>query len=153
MQAGQLYSVASSAARDFRGAIAHGAASGITNLPLPKALFQRSRIRSIAIVGIQDIKWEVDFFWSENGYQATPDPDCFLGRYVFASAPIQIAAAGLYRNVVSGLDMPLVDLDAAIAAPQFLHVVLANVDAATDKMAGDDGAVKLIVWAEPTLEG
>lgn len=157
MQCGMRYSVATVASRDFTAAIAHGAASDLTNIKLVRADYGRALLRSILIEQVLNIQWRLDFFSKATGDHATnPDLDFWLGGYQFgANTAIRIAGVGLYRSIANDLNFPLIDLDAAGAAnapQQNLHVVISNLEGATDKTADAAGAIKITFSLEPMRE-
>ena len=150
MQLGIRQFVRTVAARDFTAACAHGAAFAMTDLQMPKSLSGRIVLRGIAIYQVQDIVWAVNLFGTNAGYVAAgvdPDADDFLARVAFADTNVRIAAAGLYRQAITGLNIALLDIDqqeaAGSPAPD-LHVVLENIDGAQDKLADAAGALRLV---------
>ena len=79
---GIQFTIASNPATQFAGAIASGANSGIVDLQLPKQLFGPSVLRSLVILSVQQLAWELDWFSNDSGEGATPGTDTWLGRWM-----------------------------------------------------------------------
>lgn len=148
-QSGTVIVVRSLSTRDFTGAIVQNAAA-FANIPCPGMIKgpAPARVRSLMIISVENLAWEVQFF-STNGFQqpGNIDADGYLGVWAFAVADgIRIGATGHYYYYVDGQDVPIVDQSDQGA----LHVALVNRSAAA-KTAGAAGAVVLKIGLEPTL--
>jgi hypothetical protein len=147
---GIQFTIASNPATQFAGAIASGANSGIVDLQLPKQLFGPSVLRSLVILSVQQLAWELDWFSNDSGEGATPGTDTWLGRWIFQEADgAQINAAGLYRYAIVELWQPYLDLqNYEVDGPQYFHLMLVNNDA-TPKNAGPTGAITIQATFSP----
>ena len=95
------------------------------------------RIRSITILSIQNLAWEIQYYSADTFRDADPDVDAYLESIKFAEGDgLQDDATGLFRYSVSGLDIPYVDDDASTT----LHLSLVNRSAAA-KNAGATGEI------------
>lgn len=150
-QLGQQYRVKSLSTRDFTAALAAGAASVLTDLQLPAALKRQAVIRSIFILSVENLAWELNWFSGAAGVTASPDTDTWLGRWQFAAADaVQITGSSLYRYAIPEIVQPYRDLDGGTV--ENLHLMLVNREAVTGKTAGAGGAMTVWFNLEPTRE-
>lgn len=102
------------------------------------------RIRSIVILSVQQLAWEIAFYSSDTFRSADADLDAFLEQFQFRAANgLQDAGAGLFRYAVTGLDIPIVDDEGT----NELHVSIINRDAVA-KIAGALGEMIVLVTVE-----
>lgn len=162
MQLGRVILVRTDAATQFRGALAQNA-SATENLAMPTGVGQTdgyfdagiaaglsatSRIRSLAVVALDNLAWEV-VLWGKDTFTTYTDLNDLvrLGSYAFQVGDgKQINGAGPYYYFVSGLDIPYVDFDKTGE----LHLMLVNRSAGA-KTAGDAGALFVQLGVEPSL--
>ncbi len=129
-------------------------------------------IRAIAIVSVQDLAWELQFYSSADNLGGTLDTDKFIGVWQFSPlvvgppaspgypiTPIDVSPAdAFYRFYVDGLWIPYYDGDMlgarSVAAGgtypnnAAVHTRLVN-RSATSKIAGASGAVKVTLFLAP----
>lgn len=146
-----LLPVISRATTDFLTGLAQNAATPLNNIPgLPSRGAQRYTIRAISVSTKENFGPQFNFFNSASGYTTGVASDGFLGVWGFTSAMgAQLAATGLWRYYIDGLEIPYQDNDAnALDVKPTVHVVLENISA-TAKSATANGAVEATFWLEP----
>lgn len=163
MQAGQLIAVRTNPATQFIDALAQNAALTLNLTPPPAGSPMqdgyvdeglaagrgvRARLRSIVIVSVENLAWEV-WLWGKdtfNASQTDPAGEFLVGRWAFVTGDgIQIGGAGLYYYYIEGNDQPYGDLDKTGE----IHLMLVNRSAA-GKTPGVDGAILVQLNFEPT---
>jgi hypothetical protein len=154
----------------FTEALAQNVATAMYDIPMMLNLSGQGRrmmIREIVAIADDNFGPQYNFFAKNGGHTADPDTDLFLGRVTFASADgQQIAAAGLWRYVATGLAIPYYDLDQesvgaqggpsggalpqnTLMRPQKLHVILQNTSATAKAATGPAaGRVNTTFWVE-----
>lgn len=101
------------------------------------------RVKSVVILSVQRLGWELQFYGRDTFQNADADLDQFQEAIEFALTDgQQIAAAGLFRYAMTGLDIPIQDLDASLE----LHLALGTRQGA--KLAGAPGEVVVLVAVE-----
>lgn len=157
MQAGVQTRISTNPDTEFTESLAAaGGASAVVNLIVPNANKYSNIVRSIVVSSVQNIQWELWWFLTAAGASAaTPAESTFAGRWTFdPQAGQQLAGAGPYEFVITGLEMFFQDLDTnnnANVVPA-MHLVLVNQSAATVKLADAAGAVKVSVLLESMAE-
>jgi hypothetical protein len=112
----------------------------------------RSRLRSIRILSVQLLPWEVQLFHRAAGIGgAVLDTESFVGTWSFTGSGTpgdgsQATGDTFYYYYVDGLDVPYEDLDVTSQ----IHVRLINRHAATAKIAGASGAITIEFGLEPS---
>lgn len=150
MQAGKIVLATTSAASQFRSALAQNAGENLSlDLAAQKLATVGQRvdvlIKSIQIISTEDLQWEL-WFWGRNTFNtADPDTNTFRGKWWFAVSGSRIAASGLYIYYVDGLLIPYQDLDQTTK----LHMTLVNRSAAA-KSADAAGALRVQLGLEIT---
>lgn len=155
MQSGQIIHVRTNPVTQFIGTLAQNAGvdlslgmapagtdsgDGYVDPGLGAGGSVRARLRSINIVSVQNLDWEL-WLWSTSAFNASatvPGSVYPLGRWGFAAAnAARIAAAGLYYYYVDGLDVAYFD-----GSPRTgnVHMTLVNRNAVT-KAATTAGAI------------
>lgn len=149
-QAGKQVLAKTVATRDFLGAIAQNAAAFLS-LDV-KALSVGENVdailKSVHIVSVEDLDWELWFFRTSGaaGNSTDPDVNSAYGVAVLPSTAVRIGAAGLYHFYLEDLDIPLLDSERTSK----IHMALIN-RAAAGKTAGAAGAVRVALSIEPAL--
>ena len=105
-----------------------------------------SVIRSIGVLSKEGLIWELWFFRTSAQNPTDLDLDRAYGKYLFAAAGTQIAAAGTFHAYADGLQIPYQDE----ANTGMLFLALINRSAAA-KTAGAAGQVRVQVGLESTL--
>jgi hypothetical protein len=119
------------------------ATNGVVPEGLAAGTVVRSRLKSIRILSVQLLPWEVQLFRSATGIGgAVIDTESFVGLWSFpgsGSPGDGSRATGdtFYQYYIDGLDVPYEDADKSSQ----IHVRLINRHAATAKIAGASGAV------------
>jgi len=136
----------------FTGAIAAAGAAATAHLTVasgavPEGLAAgrtvRSRLKSIRILSVQLLPWEVQLFHKATGIGgAVIDSETFIGTWAFTGSGTpgdgsRATGDTFYCFYVDGLDVPYEDLDGTGQ----IHVRLINRHAATAKIAGASGAI------------
>jgi len=126
-------------------------------------------IRSVTLLSIQNLAWDVNFYSSDKFGRTNMDDDPFIDFHSFTSSDgKQVSStAGFgdqYRYSVSGLSIPYRDQDRIReggkkgnpidSGPSQVHIEIVPRDTTTtgDKFAGADGAVAVIIGIEPLLD-
>jgi len=149
-QAGKRTITRTVSTRDFTGAIAQNAAAFLS-LDV-KGLGVGSRVdcllRSVTVVSVEDLDWELWFFTKTGvaGNSADPDVNTLIGRVVLPSTALQIGATGLFTFYSEGLEINIFDDDNTSK----IHMALVE-RAAAGKTAGAAGGVKITLALEQTL--
>jgi hypothetical protein len=118
------------------GAVPEGLAAGGT---------VRSILRSIRILSVQLLPWEVQLFHKATGIGgAVLDTESFVGTWAFTGGGTpgdgsRATGDTFYYYYIDGLAVPYEDLDVTSQ----VHVRLINRHAATAKIAGAGGAVSI----------
>jgi len=105
----------------------------------------RCRLKSIRILSVQLLPWEVQLYRSATGIGgAVIDTESFVGLWSFTGSGnsgdgSQATGDTFYYYYVDGLDVPYEDADRSSQ----IHVRLVNRHAATAKIAGAGGAVAI----------
>jgi hypothetical protein len=143
----------------FTGAISAGAAAtehlktvgdssvaaGVVPEGLAAGRSVRSLLRSIRILSVQLLPWEVQLFRSATGIGGTDiDVESFIGTWAFGATGVpgdgsQATGDTFFYYYVDGMGVPYEDKDATSQ----IHVRLVNRHAATGKLAGASGAVTI----------
>lgn len=139
-QAGYLVTVRSDKDSAFTDAIAQNAQES-ENITLPGAFTagSRARLRSINVISLENLAWELWLFANNRFITDVADIDLVFprGRWGWAATDgARIAGAGPYYYYIDGLDIAYQDLDMF----QQLHIMLVNRSAAA-KTAGANGAI------------
>lgn len=136
--------------REFTGAIAQNAAAFASLDVKGLGVGERvdSVLRSITVVSVEDLDWEVWFFTKTGavGNSADPDVNTLIGRVVLPTTALQIAGAGLFTFYAEGLNTLLLDEQGTSK----IHMALVQ-RAAAGKSAGAAGAVRLSLVLEQAL--
>jgi hypothetical protein len=133
----------------WTGAIAQNAGVAY-DLVLPSGLFgvngnALTVIKSLQIVSVQNLAWELWVYKQAAGQQSDPQSDQFAGFWSFAATDgKQIAGAGLFYYYIDGLEVPYRDLD----FKGKLHMILVN-RSVTSKNAGATGNIVVQVGMQP----
>lgn len=137
----------------FTGAIAAAGAAATEHLApsttVPEGLAAgrtvRSRLKSIRILSVQLLPWEVQLFHRATGIGGSViDTESFVGTWSFPGSGnigdgSRATSDTFYYYYIDGLDVPYEDLDVTGK----VHVRLVNRHAATAKIAGADGAIAI----------
>ena len=144
----RLQEVATSETVQFTGALAQNAISAV-DLALPPSVQGSDYrgaviVRSITIVSVQNLAWEVQFRRLTTNVSTDPNTDVYLGRWSFvATDAVQNAGAGDYLYYIDGLAIPVRD----DGYGGVLHLVLVNRSAAA-KNAGATGYITIRVQVQ-----
>lgn len=123
-------------------------------------------LRGISISSVQQLAWEVDLWTSATHTTTDPNTDAFVGCWAFGASGTpgdgaQIAATGLYRYYIDGLEIPLWDDDQTgtggsatdpLRYSGKLHASLIN-RSVTSKIAGTSGRITVTFWVEVMQAG
>lgn len=164
MQPGQIVLVSTNPATQFVDAIAQNALATEVLLPPQGNQVQgpgfvdgalaaggscRGILRSIVVLSVQSIAWELSL-WGDAGFD-DPAPDLvnFFGKYAFAAADgVQYGGSGLYHYFVGGLEIPNVNLDDRDLGRLYLGLCPRT---AGGKAGGAGGSVKVQLAFQPTM--
>lgn len=134
--------------RDFTAALAQNAAIflSLDVKDLGVGLNVDSLVRSLQILSVENLSWELWLFRSALQNPTDPDTNGALGYWAFGTTAVRIGGAGLYNYYIDGLGIPYRDLDRTSK----IHMALINRSVAS-KTADAAGAVRLQLVLEPTL--
>lgn len=105
-------------------------------------------IRTITILSKENLAWELQWYRTDDFQNADPEVDKFLASWAFVAADgKQVAATGLYRYYVDGLEIPYVDEDKSGE----MHLSLINRSVAS-KSAGAGGEITVVLGVQ-LMEG
>lgn len=148
-QLGRLIRVATSAATDFRAAVAQNVMATL-DLTVPGTLGQKvvGRVTGLVLKSAENLDWEVVLFRTAAFATLNADTSKFSGRVNFVIASgirYPSAASGFFYYATAGLDILYQDEDATGK----LHIGL--IPRSAGKSAGDAGAIALEFLIDPTI--
>lgn len=157
MQIGQIIQIRTNPATQLIAALAQNDGLDLTMTMLPDGTAPapgyvdpglgaggsaRSRLKSLSIVSVENLDWEV-WLWGTgtfNGSASDPGAVYPFGRWAFVAANAkQIGGSGLYYYYIDGLDVPYADLSPRQGC---VHLTLVNRSVAS-KSADAAGAILL----------
>ena len=158
-QSGRIIHVRTDKDVNFTGAITqdHGTQETLTpganGYSTALAAHMRAILRSITILSVENLAWEVWLFGTSGFATTNADTEYFLGRWTFVAgdgikATIGVTADTYYHYYIDGLGVPLRDFGADVATGN-LFVRLVNRSAAS-KTAGAGGELVIDFGIEPT---